>query len=96
MYTLKQREKAVKMIVDNSISYRKVIKMLGYPDSRTTLTKWVEEYKSKGELIINYTRKPRFTMEQRREVVEYYFSVGESSSKSIQKFGYPSRSVLLK
>ena len=96
MFTLKEKKKAVYLVVKNEISYRKVMIILGYPTSRTTLVKWVKEFQSEGCLTVKYSRTSRYTVEQKNEVVKYYFSVGQNSSKTIRKFGYPSRGILLK
>ena len=43
MYSLKDKKKAIDLLIKYDYAYRQVIRELGYPNSRTTLTKWNKE-----------------------------------------------------
>lgn len=94
MYTLKNKKKAVDLLINYDYAYRKVIRELGYPNSRTTLRKWCEEYKDRGQLSINYKRKPKYSEANKLVAVNYYLNHGKNISRTIKKLGYPCRAML--
>ena len=57
MYSLQKKKKAVDLLIKYDYAYRQVIRELGYPNSRTTLTKWNKEVKEMGKLKDCYKKK---------------------------------------
>lgn len=94
MYTLIQREAAVKLLIKYEFAYMKTKRELGYPSSRTTLRKWYHEFLAEGEVKVSYKRKSRYSDDQINAAIECYKNNGRSISATIRRLGYPSRAVL--
>jgi len=54
MYSPKQKEIAVQLLIRYDFAYTQVIRELGYPNSKTTLRKWLKEYDSYADLTKNH------------------------------------------
>lgn len=63
--------------------------------NRYTLRSWRDK-RRKGEPLLLETRNKssKRSKEEQNEVIEYYFSHGESAANPCRKFGYPSTSSL--
>lgn len=96
MYLAKKRLKAVKLLIQYDMSCRQVIRELGYPNSRTTLSKWYLEYKQSGKFKDLYRRKSKYSIEKQKEAVKYYLEHGKCVSRTVRKLGFPSRPTLMK
>ena len=80
-----------KLYIKYAKSTAAVIRELGYP-SRKLLPKWYKEYleeQSTGTFKQHYTRKPRYTRDQKQAAIDYYLEHGCSSVRTIMKMGYP-------
>lgn len=94
MYTLEQREKAIKLLIKYELAYTKTIRELGYPSSRKTLRKWYYEFLDNGEIKVSYKRKSRYSDDQISTAIECYKNNDRSISATIRRLGYPTRAVL--
>ncbi|MEE3399962.1 MAG: IS3 family transposase [Eubacterium sp.] len=94
MYTLKQKEDAIKLLIQYDMSYITVVRELGFPDSTKTLKRWYEEYRNTGKLEAPYTRSSKYTEEQKRTAVNYYLEHGKCVLRACKKLGYPSHTLL--
>ena len=69
-----ERLKAVRLLIKYDMMYSKVIKELGYP-SRCALRDWYYEYLACGDLHDKYTKKYKYSDEDKRKTVDYYIRV---------------------
>lgn len=63
MFSYDERMKAVKLYIQYDLSAAKVIRELGYPRNRHTLTNWYNEYKETNNLHLKSPRKEKFSEE---------------------------------
>lgn len=96
MYSLKDKKKAIDLLIKYDYAYRQVIRELGYPASRSTLHDWNKELKTTGKLEACYRRKPKFSEEEKIFAVNHYLEHGKNISRTVRKIGYPTRVVLAK
>ena len=95
MYTLKQKENAVQLLIQYNFAYTQVARELGYPSSRKTLRKWLKEYYLTGHFKDKYNRKPKYSDFQKKLAVNYYLEHGKNKSRTVRELGYPSRAILI-
>lgn len=93
MYSYEDRMKAVKLFIKYDKSVASVIRELGYPKSRGSLYAWYEEYIQNDNLHTLH-RKPKFTNDQKKKAVDYFFEHGKCISRTVRILGYPSRTTL--
>lgn len=96
MYSLQMKKKAVDLLIKYDYAYRQVIRELGYPNSRTTLTKWNKEVKEMGKLKDCYKRKLKYSDDEKIIAVNHYLEHGRNISRTIRNIGYPTRVLLVK
>ena len=94
MYSLKDKKKAVDLLIKYDYAYTQVMRELGYPNSRTTLTKWNKELKETGNLKFRYQRRSRYSNKEKIEAVTHYLEHGRNISRTIRHIGYPNRVLL--
>jgi transposase-like protein len=75
MYSYADRMKAVQLYIKYGKRTAAVIRELGYP-SRKNLVRWYSAYTEAGNLPKHSRPKPRYTPEQKRSAVDYYFEHG--------------------
>ena len=96
MYSREQRMKAIELYIKYDKSAAAVVHELGYP-SRHLLPRWYREYlkeQETGVLRNRYSRRPKYSLEQKATAVSYYLEHGRSISRTIKKLGYPCRDLL--
>ena len=95
MYSYEKRLKAVQLYTKYDHSIADTIRELGYP-SKGMLLRWYKEYQQNGVLHRGYERDPNFTLEEKKEVVDYYLEHGRNLRRTIRVMGYPSVPSLVK
>ncbi len=93
MFSLEERTRAVKLLIQYDLSYADVIRELGYP-TRGALRNWYTEYCNNGRLHEKFVRKSKYSMVEKRNAVKYYIEHGKSLSRTCRVLGYPSRPEL--
>ncbi|SHD77692.1 conserved protein of unknown function [[Clostridium] ultunense Esp] len=93
MYTLEEKKKAVDLYIQYDKQLLKTINTLGYL-SRNSLRKWYYEFRDSGKFKSKYTRKQKYTKEQREKAIKYYFDHESNATKTIAALGYPCRAIL--
>ena len=83
MFFYDERMKAVKLYIQYDLSAAKVIRELGYPRNRHTLTNWYKEYKETNNLHLKRPRKEKFSEEQKRTAIQYYLEHGRNVAKTV-------------
>ena len=96
MYSLQKKKKAVDLLIKYDYAYRQVMRELGYPNSRTTLTKWNKEVKEMGKLKDCHKRKPKYSDDEKIIAVNHYLEHGRNISRTVRNIGYPTRVLLVK
>ena len=91
-YSLEEKERAIQLFQILG-HYTWVIAELGYP-SRTMLHYWIKEYRRTGKIEVANKTRSKYTVEQRKQAVEYYISHGRSIKNTITALGYPSATLL--
>jgi len=91
MYSLKDKKKAIDLLIKYDYAYRQVIRELGYPASRSTLHDWNKELKTTGKLEACYRRKSKYSEEEKIFAVNHYLEHGKNISRTVRKIGYPTR-----
>ena len=94
MYSLKDKKKAVDLLIKYDFAYTQVMRELGYPNSRTTLNKWNKELKETGKLKVCYKRKSKYSEKEKIFAVNYYLEHGKNISRTIRIIRYPTRVLL--
>lgn len=94
MYSLKDKKKAVDLLIKYDYAYTQVMRELGYPNIRTTLTKWNKELKETGKLNVRYQRRSRYSDNEKIDAVNHYLEHGRNISGTIRQIGYPNRVLL--
>jgi putative transposase len=95
MYSKEERERAIKLYIKYDKCAADVINEFGYPN-RNTLTKWYKTYAETGTVWEQYSRRPMFSLEQKKVAVEYYLEHGRNLSRTVKALGYPSSRETLK
>jgi len=94
MYSYEDRMKAVQLYVKYDLNMAATIRELGYP-SRNMLYRWYNEYNETGDLRDdNNLGYSKYTIEQRKQAVEYYLEHGRSVYRTIKALGFPKRTAL--
>ncbi|UIF87953.1 IS3 family transposase (plasmid) [Cupriavidus necator] len=93
MYSYEDRIRAVKLYFKYGGKTATVVRELGYPSGKN-LKRWVHIYQALGDLPKRRHPKPRYTLEQKRAAVDYYFGHGCSLANTRRALGYPSSEVL--
>jgi len=93
MYSYTDRLKAVELYIKYDLNAAAVVHELGYP-SRNMLRQWHQEYIKTGGLHEKHGKKPKYTFEQKKAVIDYYLEHGRSISRTINAIGYPHRDTL--
>ena len=91
VYPREKRLEAIKLYIKYQ-SATEVIHELGYPNSRNTLLRWYEVYlqeQKTGVVCERYSRRPKFSLEQKIAAVEYYLTHGRNKAKTVRALGYP-------
>ena len=87
MYSYEDRMKAVQLYVKYDMNMAVVIRELGYP-SRGMLYNWYREFESDGALRNDNERgHSKYTVEQRKQAIQYYLEHGRSISRTIKALG---------
>ncbi len=71
-------------------SYAEALNKLGYP-SCGALRNWVYEFKRNDDMKKEFTRRTKYTFEQKQEAVKHYLEYGKCYSLTYRRLGYPSR-----
>lgn len=93
MYSYEDRIKAVQLYIKYDKSAAATVQKLGYP-SRKNLKLWYRTYVETGDLPKHARPKPRYSTEQKRRAVDYYFSHGCSLARTKKALGFPCASML--
>jgi len=94
MYSYEDRMRAVKLYIQYDFSYASVKHELGYPKHQDSLRRWFAEYQQNSDLKQKSVRKPKFSSEQRKQAIAYYYDHGRCVSRTVRALGYPSRTLL--
>lgn len=95
MYSYEERMEAVQLYIKYDLSAADTIMELGYPNYNM-LRRWYKEYVETGDLHKKCRKKPRFTQEEMRKAVDYYFEHGRCLRRTVRALGYPSKTTLAK
>ena len=96
MFSTEQRRIAIETFIRFDHSYADTIAELGYP-TRRSLRAWYRDYLEHGEVRPpKRQREPKFTLEMRQAVVDYYLAHGKSLSRTMRALGYPKGSDTLR
>lgn len=95
MYSYEDRVRAVQLYIKYDRSIADTIRELGYP-SRSVLPRWYKECQANGDLRRKCERKPKYSIEEKKAVVDYYLEHGRSLRRTIRAMGYPSVAALTK
>lgn len=95
MYDLKTVKRTLKQLKELEYQFEKTSKITGI--KTRTIRDWYN--KEKAGFVFTGKRKKcakkgKWKTEQMNQVLDYYFNHGESITKAIKKFGYPSNSTL--
>lgn len=93
MYSQKEKKKAVDLYIKYDKQLSKTVETLGYP-SHNSLRKCYYEFRDSGEVKITYTRKQKYTEEQKDKAMRHYFEHGTNVTNTIAALGYPCRPIL--
>ena len=77
MYSYEDRVRAVQLYIKYDRSIADTIRELGYP-SRSVLPRWYKECQANGDLRRKCERKPKYSIEEKKAVVDYYLEHGRS------------------
>lgn len=92
MYSREARIKAVKLSIQYDLSAVEVMRELGCPKSRKSLTQWYRDYLGEleaGQVQPLREKLHRYSKEQRQAAVDYYLTHGRSPSRTVRRLGYP-------
>lgn len=96
MYSREKRKSAIDLYIKYDQSAAAVIHELGYPDRRI-LAKWYKDYLDEQETGIVrelYSRRPKYTSEQKYAAVKHYLDHGRNIARTVKSLGYPCRETL--
>ena len=77
-YSYKEKKKAVDLYLKHNESYSTIQKILGYPNSLTSIKNWVKEFKKNNSLSDGKT--PKYTLKERKRAVAYFLKYRKSNS----------------
>ena len=96
MYSREERMKAISLYIKYDRCAADVVRELGYPD-RKSLRAWYRAYlreQETGVLWQGYSRRPKYTDEQKAAAITHYLEHGRNLSRTIRALGYPSKETL--
>jgi putative transposase len=94
MYSREKFRRAIELYLKYDKSVASVTRELGYP-SYKTLPRWYKRYLREQETgIVRHARRSKYSMEQKKAAVEYYFEHGRCLSRTMRALRYPSRQQL--
>jgi putative transposase len=87
VYTLEEKDVAVRLYVKYGLKATATIRELGYP-SRTMLVRWYREWLGGGR---RFVERPRglYTPDQKRTAVDHYLTHGRCNALTRHELGYP-------
>lgn len=95
MYDLKTIEECLELLEQYQFKYSKVSRLTGI--KITTIRSWRNK-QIKGEPLLTrpfvYCRNKKWSADEIKKVVDFYFEHGKSITSTVRKFGYPSVSSL--
>ena len=95
MYKLKEIKHALKILEQYDFQFSKASKATGI--KVRTIRCWYNKQKEGKPLLTRpniHTRKGKWTVEEKKAILDYYFSHGENCSIAVRVFGYPSISTM--
>lgn len=95
MFTLKEKTKALKLLIKYEGAYTQVIRELGYP-SMSCLIRWHQQYQKTKVIAVGAGRKPKYSEAEKERAVNYYLEHGKNIRRTCVALGYPSRPLLTK
>jgi len=98
MYSKKDKKRAIELYYQYEHSWRAVVRKLGYP-SLGALKRWIKEYEKDPKTALAVgpkSRQPKYSREQQKAAVDYYFNHGQFIRKTVKALGYPGRDLLRK
>ena len=93
MYSYEDRMRAVKYYISCGCNAALAVRKLGYP-SAGVLVDWYQEYSENHDLHREHIKYSKFTDEEKRTAIDYYFNNGRNALKTVKDLGYPSRTLL--
>jgi putative transposase len=91
MYSYEDRMRAVALYIKLDKRVRATLRILGYP-TKNSLKAWFRELETHHQLKVACApRKPKYTEEQMRAAVDYYFDNDFCMSATIRALGYSGR-----
>ncbi len=93
MYSYEDRIRAVKLYFKYGGKTAMVVRELGYSSGKN-LKRWVHIYQALGDFPKHRRPRLRYTLEQKRAAVDYYFGHGCSLANTRRVLWYPSSEVL--
>ena len=93
MYSYEDRMRAVKYYISCGCNAALTVRKLGYP-SAGVLVDWYQEYFENHDLHREHIKYSKFTDEEKRTAIDYYFNHGRNALKTVKDLGYPSRTLL--
>lgn len=94
MYSYDNSMRAVKLYIQYDYSFSSVQHELGYPNNRKTLKAWYKEFEKTKTLHKKFSRKLKYSSEQKQLAINYYYKHGRCLARTVRKLGFPSRTVL--
>lgn len=95
MYSYEDRIRAVKFYINCGYNAAYTVRKLGYPDA-TNLKHWYREYSQFNDLHQGRKKVSKYTDQEKRDAVDYYFSHDCNALQTVKALGYPSRPLLVK
>ena len=95
MYKLKEIKHALKILEQYDFQFSKASKATGI--KVRTIRCWYNKQKEGKPLLTRpniHTRKGKWTLEEKKAILDYYFSHGENCSIAVRVFGYPTTSTM--
>lgn len=94
MVSYDDKIKAVKLYYKYGKKLSRVIRELGYPKSCTSLRNWIKEYEQNSDLRKDYSRKKKYSEDDKSKAVNHYLDHGKNMSYTLSVLGYPNRHYL--
>jgi len=94
MYSYEDRIRAVKFYINCGYNAKYTVRKLGYPDE-TNLKHWYREYSEHNDLHTGKKKYSKYSDDEKRNAVDYYFENNQNALKTVKELGYPSRPLLL-
>ena len=94
MYSYEDRIRAVKFYINCRYNATYTVRKLGYPDA-TNLKHWYRVYSEHNDLHTGKKKYSKYSDDEKRDAVDYYFENNQNALKTVKDLGYPSRPLLL-